>query len=125
MIVILQRNGDFLEAFGKDAEAVAKALGTVLVTRGMVQMAGIPLHAADESIAALKAAGLRPHCVDRKQGEKAIWRRTHADFKGRYGDVKTVLVFREGGTTIVPLADLRLDEIARLYPRQELEARAS
>lgn len=124
MIVILQRSGDFLEAFGKDAEAMSKALGTVLLIRGDVQMAGIPVHSAEESFAALRAAGISPQVVERKAGEKAIWRRTHSDFKGRYGDVKTVMVYRQGGPTIVPLADLRPDEIARLYPRQELEAKA-
>ena len=123
MIVIFQRRGDFLEAYGRDAEAVAKALGIVLVTVEGVHMAGVPVHRQEDDFAALRAAGIRPHLVERKEGEKAIWRRTHADFKGRYGDVKTVMVFREG-TTIVPLAELRADEIARLYPRQELEARA-
>jgi len=123
MIVILQRSGDFLEAFGKDAEAITKALGTVLLTRGDVKMAGIPVHAAEESIAALRAAGLKPHFIERSEGEKAIWRRTHADFKGTLEGKRSILIYRDG-TTIVPLDDLRADEIARLYPREELEALA-
>lgn len=123
MIVILQRNGDFLEAFGKDAEAVTKALGTVLVTTGNVQMAGIPIHAAEESLAALRAAGLKPHFVDRADALKAVWRRTHRDFKGTVDGKRSIVVFRDG-TTIVWLDDLTPAEVARLYPRQELEARA-
>ena len=123
MIVILQRNGDFLEAFGKDAEAITKALGTVLLTRGDVKMAGLPVHAQAEDFAALRAAGIVPHIVERAEGEKAIWRRTHRDFKGMYDGKRTVLVFRNG-TEIVPLDALRADEIARLYPREELEALA-
>lgn len=123
MIVIFQRSGDFLEAFGKDAEAITKALGTVLMTRGDVKMAGLPVHAQAEDFAALRAAGIVPHIVERAEGEKAIWRRTHADFKGTLEGKRSILIYRDG-TTIVPLDDLRADEIARLYPREELEALA-
>ncbi|RWG80218.1 MAG: hypothetical protein EOQ69_21620 [Mesorhizobium sp.] len=119
-MVILQRSGDFLEAFGKDAEAVAKALDSMHLTRGDVQIAAIPLHAAEESIAVLRAAGLEPHFVDRAEGLEAVWRRTHADFRGMVEGKRSVMVFRCEGPTLVPLDEIRPDEIARLYPRNEL-----
>ncbi|MEI9409337.1 hypothetical protein [Mesorhizobium salmacidum] len=119
MKVILQLNGDFLEAYGKDAEAITMALGTVLVTRDGVQMTGIPVHSADDSIAALRAAGLKPCFVERDDALKAVWRRTHADFKGTVDGKLVVMVFRDIAV-LVPLDDLRPDEIARLYPREEL-----
>ncbi|RWI88654.1 MAG: hypothetical protein EOR22_27115 [Mesorhizobium sp.] len=121
MKVILQLSGDFLEAFGKDAEAVTKALGTVLLLHSNVQMTGIPVHSAEESIAALRAAGLEPHCIDREQGLAAVWRRTHADFKGVVDGKLVMMVFRDTAM-LVPLDDLRPDEIARLYPREELSS---
>ena len=116
MKVLFQRIGDFLEAYGDDAKAVAKALGGVLVTRDDVPMAGIPLHRSEDDFKALRAAGIEPLYVDRADGLKAVWRRTHADFKGMVDGKRTVMVFRNG-TTIVPLDDLRPHEIARLYPR--------
>ncbi|RWM06063.1 MAG: hypothetical protein EOR72_32225 [Mesorhizobium sp.] len=103
MIVILQRSGDFLEAFGKDAEAVSKVLGTTLLTRGDVPMTGIALEAVEEAIAALGAAGLKPHLVDRDEGRKAVWRRTHPDFRGTVEGKRSVMVFRCECPTLVQL----------------------
>ncbi|TGQ20414.1 MAG: hypothetical protein E5V67_07805 [Mesorhizobium sp.] len=120
MKVILQLSGDFLEAFGKDAEAITNALGTVVLLQSNVQMTGIPVHSAEESIAAMRVAGLEP-CIDREQGLAAVWRRTHADFKGVADGKLVVMVFRDAAM-LVPLDDLRPDEIARLYPRTELSS---
>ncbi|MDX8445339.1 hypothetical protein [Mesorhizobium captivum] len=120
MKVILQRNGDFLEAFGRDAEAVAKALGTVVMERDLVAVTGIPVHAQDGSFAALHAAGMTPHIIDRDEGLKAVWRRTHADFKGTVDGKGSLMVFRRDGPTLVALNDLTPAEIARLYPKNDL-----
>ncbi|MER9403677.1 hypothetical protein NKI36_06395 [Mesorhizobium caraganae] len=121
MKVILQLNGEFLEAYGNDAEAVAKALSIVLATRGNAPMAGISVHRRDKDFAALRAVGIEPHEVEREAGLKAVWRRTRQDFKGTVDGKRTVVVFRDS-VVLVPLDDLRPDEIARLYPREELSS---
>lgn len=121
MKVILQRSGDFLEAYGEDAKAITKALGTVLLAQGDAQMTVIPVHSSEQSIAALRAAGLKPYFVERKEGLEAVWRRTHHDFKGTVDGKLVVMVFRDSAV-VVPLDDLRPDEIARLYPREELRS---
>lgn len=118
--MILQRRGDFLEAFGKDAEAVAKALGTAVTERDLVAMATIPVHVQEGSFVALHAAGITPHIIERDEGLKAAWRRTHADFKGTVDGKRSLMVFRHDGPALVALDDLTPAEIARLYPRDEL-----
>jgi DNA mismatch repair ATPase MutS len=119
MKLILQRSGDFLEAYGTDAEAMAKALGIVTVTRGGVKMAGIPVHRQADDFADLKAAGIEPRVIDRAEGLKLVWNRTHRDFKGTMDGKRSILIYRDG-TQLVPLEALRADEIARLVPRSEL-----
>jgi hypothetical protein len=61
--------------------------------------------------------------MDRKQGNKLIWRHTHRDYKGKIGQVRHVLVFR-AGTCSVPLDSLTEAEYAeRLEWAQRAEAR--
>lgn len=45
-----------------------------------------------------------------------IWAKTHSDFKGTLNGERTVLVLRNGGTTLVPLTGLTLAEIADKMP---------
>ncbi len=47
----------------------------------------------------------------------AIWKATHADYKGVHNGEKSILVLRSGGTTIVPLSELTDAEIERHLPR--------
>jgi hypothetical protein len=54
--------------------------------------------------------------MNREQKLEAIWRSTHADFKGRIDGTRTILVYRNG-TCLVRLADLTDDEIAVLLPK--------
>lgn len=43
---------------------------------------------------------------------KTIWAATHRDFKGTFAGERTILIMRNGGTTLVRLHDLTYDEIA-------------
>lgn len=45
-----------------------------------------------------------------------IYRHTHRDYKGRIDGIKTVLVLRAGGTTLVDLNSLTDAEIAIMLP---------
>lgn len=49
---------------------------------------------------------------------RAIWARTHRDFKGSFAGERTIMIMRNGGTTLVRLHDLTDDEIARLLPKK-------
>lgn len=51
------RLGDFYEFFYDDAKVVAKALTLTLTKRREIPMAGIPVHAADRYLKALRDAG--------------------------------------------------------------------
>lgn len=59
----------------------------------------------------------------RKQALALIYRHTSRDYKGRLADgTRSILVLRNGGTTLAPLDQLTDAEIARLVPsaqRQE------
>jgi hypothetical protein len=55
--------------------------------------------------------------VTREEKLVAIWRNTHADFKGKIDGKACILVLREGGTHSVPLTDLTDDEIADKLPK--------
>lgn len=61
--------------------------------------------------------------IGRQKALALIYRQTHSDFKGRLPDgTRTVLVLRNGGTTLVALHALTDAEIANLAPsakRQE------
>ncbi|RWD31334.1 MAG: hypothetical protein EOS22_04755 [Mesorhizobium sp.] len=120
--IVFQRGGDYLEAFNKDAIVVADILSLV-VTRAPeddADMVGIPISAQAESFEALRAAGHEPHLIAKPEALDEVWRRTHADFKGTVDSRRTLMVFRSGGPTLVPLDDLTPAEVARLYPRDEL-----
>jgi hypothetical protein len=56
--------------------------------------------------------------VTREEKLAAIWRNTHADFKGKIDGKACILVLREGGTRSVPLTDLTDDEIAAKLPKR-------
>jgi hypothetical protein len=47
----------------------------------------------------------------------AIYRAMHKDYKGRIGDKRTVLILRDGGTTLVVLDSLTDAEIAAHLPK--------
>jgi len=50
---------------------------------------------------------------DRKAKLAKIYRFTHRDYKGKINGVKTILVLRNGGTTLVALDSLTDAEIER------------
>jgi hypothetical protein len=56
--------------------------------------------------------------VTREEKLLAIWRNTHADFKGKIDGKACILVLREGGTHSVPLSDLTDEEIAYKLPKR-------
>jgi hypothetical protein len=56
--------------------------------------------------------------VTREEKLAAIWRNTHADFKGKIDGKACILVLREGGTHSVPLTDLTDEEIAHKLPKR-------
>ena len=49
--------------------------------------------------------------TEREKLLDVIYRKTHSDYKGKIGDKRTVLVLRQGGTTLVALDDLTDAEI--------------
>ena len=56
-----------------------------------------------------------------------IYRHTHRDYKGKIGGCGSILVLRDGGTTLVMMTDLTDAEIASRLPyalRQEAERKA-
>jgi hypothetical protein len=56
--------------------------------------------------------------LTREEKLLAIWRNTHADFKGKIDGKACILVLREGGTHSVPLTDLTDEEIADKLPKR-------
>ena len=48
---------------------------------------------------------------------RAIWKATHADYKGIIDGVRCVLVLREGGTCSVSLSSLTNEEIESKLPK--------
>lgn len=48
----------------------------------------------------------------RKKLERAVWSKTHRDFRGMIDGVRTILVLRPDGTTLVPMSGLTNDELA-------------
>jgi hypothetical protein len=53
-----------------------------------------------------------------------IWGKTHRDFRSKLNGKKSILVLREGGTTLVPLEDLTDTEIAQKMPKNVMIVRA-
>ncbi|MGX5842683.1 MutS N-terminal domain-containing protein [Mesorhizobium sp. ArgA1] len=120
--IVLQRGGDYLEAFNEDAIIVGDVLG-LAVTRAPedgADMVGIPIHAQTESFAALHSAGYKSHLIAKPEALDEVWQRTHAEFKGTVDGRRTLIVVRHDGPTLVLLVDLTPAEMARLYPRSEL-----
>ncbi|MBE0561836.1 MAG: hypothetical protein IH622_13620 [Ochrobactrum anthropi] len=56
--------------------------------------------------------------MNREQQLKLIWQNTHKDFKGVYEGVKTIMVCRQGATTLVALDNLTEKEIADRLPKE-------
>lgn len=54
--------------------------------------------------------------MNRDQKLAAIYKHTHADYKGTLNGKKTIMVLRNGGTCLVALDDLTDDEIKRKMP---------
>lgn len=62
--------------------------------------------------------------MTREQKLAKVWTNTHRDFKGTMNGVKTILVNRGGGTTLIDLDSLTDAEIASHLPKKILEAEA-
>src|SRR5690606_9481408 len=86
--LLFYRMGDFYELFFADAETASGVLGITLTRRGKHQgadipMCGVPIHAADQYLQRLIAAGHRVAVCEqiedpaaaRKRGAKAVVRR--------------------------------------------------
>ena len=86
--LLFYRMGDFYELFFEDAEIASRALGIALTRRGKHQgldipMCGVPVHAADDYLQKLIAAGFRVAVCEqmedpaeaRKRGSKSVVRR--------------------------------------------------
>ena len=86
--LLFYRMGDFYELFFEDAEIASRALGIALTKRGKHQgldipMCGVPVHAADDYLQKLIAAGFRVAVCEqmedpaeaRKRGSKSVVRR--------------------------------------------------
>ncbi len=86
--LLFYRMGDFYELFFDDAEVAARALAITLTKRGKhlgadIPMCGVPVHAADQYLEKLIAAGHRVAVCEqsedpaaaRKRGAKAVVRR--------------------------------------------------
>lgn len=54
--------------------------------------------------------------VNRSTAEEVVWKEAHKDYKSRKGGVKQILVNRGGATTLVPLAELSVQELDGLLP---------
>jgi DNA mismatch repair protein MutS len=87
--LLFYRMGDFYELFFDDAEVASRALGIALTRRGRHQgadipMCGVPIHAADQYLQKLIAAGHRVAVCEqieepaeaRKRGAKSVVRRS-------------------------------------------------
>src|SRR3954469_20417478 len=86
--LLFYRMGDFYELFFDDAELASRALGIALTKRGKHQgadipMCGVPVHAADDYLQKLIAAGFRVAVCEqledpaeaKKRGSKSVVRR--------------------------------------------------
>ncbi len=86
--LLFYRMGDFYELFFDDAATASRALGITLTKRGKhlgadIPMCGVPVHAADDYLQRLIAAGFRVAVCEqtenpaaaRKRGAKAVVRR--------------------------------------------------
>jgi DNA mismatch repair protein MutS len=86
--LLFYRMGDFYELFFDDAERASRALGIALTKRGKHQgrdipMCGVPVHAADDYLQKLIAAGFRVAVCEqledpaeaRKRGSKSVVKR--------------------------------------------------
>ena len=86
--LLFYRMGDFYELFFEDAELASRALGITLTKRGKHQgadipMCGVPVHAADDYLQKLIAAGFRVAVCEqiedpaeaKKRGSKSVVRR--------------------------------------------------
>src|SRR5262249_15491608 len=73
-IILLMRVGDFFEAYGDDAETIARDLDITLTGRedgGLrIPMAGVPHHACDRYVARLIAKGRRVALMDQVEDPK-------------------------------------------------------
>jgi hypothetical protein len=58
-VILLLHVGDFYEAFGEDADTIARVLSLALTTRGGQHMAGFPHMQLDRFLAAIVGAGFR------------------------------------------------------------------
>lgn len=56
---------------------------------------------------------------DKQKKLNKIWSSTHKDYKSEKNGKKSVLVMRDGGTTLVPLEDLSDKEVEKLYQLKE------
>lgn len=56
--------------------------------------------------------------AERAKALRAIWAATHRDFKGSFAGERTIMLMRNGGTTLVRLHDLTDDEIAARLPKK-------
>jgi hypothetical protein len=50
---------------------------------------------------------------DRKIAEGIAWKKTHADYKAIVGGKKSILLLRNGGPTLVPIASLSNAELSK------------
>src|SRR5258707_12439502 len=73
-VILLMRVGDFYEAYGEDAETIAKALNITLTGREdggtRVSMAGGPHHATERYVARLIRKGFRVALMDQVEDPK-------------------------------------------------------
>jgi DNA mismatch repair protein MutS len=73
-VILLMRVGDFYEAYGPDAQAIAEKLNITLTSREdggeRVAMAGVPHHAAERYIARLIKQGCRVAIMDQVEDPK-------------------------------------------------------
>jgi DNA mismatch repair protein MutS len=73
-VVLLMRVGDFYEAYGEDAETIARALNITLTGRddsgARVAMAGVPHHATERYVARLIKQGFRVALMDQVEDPK-------------------------------------------------------
>src|SRR5579872_6612918 len=73
-VILLMRVGDFYEAYGDDAEAIARDLNITLTGREdggvRIPMAGVPHHATERYVARLIAKGRRIAIMDQVEDPK-------------------------------------------------------
>ena len=55
--------------------------------------------------------------TERQRKEDAVYRTTHSDFKGTYEGQRSIMVLRNGGSTIVLLSLLTDEEISSRLPK--------